>query len=1116
MASPTYSRSTKIHTQKLTQNHEKDTKMHELTAGQWHPSNLQKIRDELVPIASEEPRTDQVDSCNHVNKGIDSVLQILSGPGDTIPNYCCEEFGDLVGVIGDINPDMSFYIAQTLAIFGYVQDGDLIIRGVFTVSNCRQFYNRELNYYASYCDTPVPRFYRYLMALVFAIEEISKNPDILPNVTLGYHVYDSCNNVNKAIECVLQILSGPGDAIPNYYLEDFGHLVGVIGDKNPDISLSIAQMLRVFGYSQISYGAVDPILSNFRLFPSFFQALPNYSTQCLAIVHLLRHYNWTWIGVITSDDDVGEKQSQELKAMAAHYEICVEYIIKIYDRKEESSIFYENITFLKNSTSQVVVICGKFSVVILYFIELEFKKADEKTFIVPAGWMSHMIIPRTGKPKFHGSLVFSFPIKEIPDLKLFLREISLRNRPHDILVEQILAYTFQCLTSDPINNKFLLLELPLWECNRTIKLGELSHNLYDTERFGVTYLVYKSVYAMAHSLHEMQIQMSGNIKDKYKEVQLLMKKNLRRIHFRDPTGEDVYFNEKGEMSTIYHLLNYASPKEGIMISREVGHFNVSSQEGNQLRFNSHKIVWKNSDIPVSTCSEQCPPGYKRAIKPGIHKCCSECLRCSEGEISNKTDSVSCHKCPEDQWPNDMTQCLPKPIEFLSYNYCDTTALSLSSISSLCFFKTSTILGIFILFRDTPVVRANNQTLSFILLASIMLSFLCVFLFLGRPTHVSCMLRQTSFGIIFSVAISSILAKTILVYMAFKATKPGSSWRKFIGVKIPNCVVFFCSFLQVLLSITWLSTSPPFPEMNTHFYQDKIIFQCNEGSMLAFSILLGYMGLLAAVSFMVAFLARNLPDSFNEAKNITFSMLVVCSVWVAFIPAYMSVTGKNTVLVEIFAIISSSVGILGCIFFPKCYIILVRPELNSKCRLSRKIKANPLKQCKRNLISPSQSQKFISSPQCSPRKRWTLFNAKYIQDGDLIIGGIFTVSYYELITNAMNEVSCYCHMPIHRFYRYLMAFIFAIDEINKNPDILPNVTLGYHVYDSCNNVNNAIDSVLQILSGPGDAAPNYCCMKFGHLVGVIGDMNSEITLTLAHILSLYGYAQEKDFKGEDKE
>ncbi|XP_069601351.1 vomeronasal type-2 receptor 26-like [Ranitomeya imitator] len=422
--------------------------------------------------------------------------------------------------------------------------------------------------------------------------------------------------------------------------------------------------------------------------------------------------------------------------------------------------------------------------------------------------------------------------------------------------------------------------------------------------------------------------------ERTEETMLEEEQERARTPWSDPLGEDVNFNEKGEMTSVYDIINLAAVPVGKMSFSFVGKV-IASPKGNQLMLHSENIVWKNSDVPVSFCSAKCLLGYKRILNSGPYKCCFLCGKCSDGEISNGTDSVSCQKCPEDQWPNDINQCVPKPIEFLSYKN-DPAVLVISVISVLCFLKTSVILGIFILFQDTPVVQANNKTMSFILLASIMLSFLCVFLFLGRPTHVTCMLHQTSFGIIFSVAISSILAKTIMVYMAFKATKPG---RRLIGVKISNCVVFFCSFTQVLLSIIWLSTSPPFPEMNTHLYEDKIIFQCNEGSMLAFSMLLGYMGLLAAISFIVAFLARNLPDSFNEAKNITFSMLVVCSVWVAFIPSYMSATGKNTVLVEIFAVITSSVGILGCIFFPKCYIILVRPELNSKCKLSRQIKAN---------------------------------------------------------------------------------------------------------------------------------------------------------------------------------
>ncbi|XP_012811269.2 vomeronasal type-2 receptor 26 [Xenopus tropicalis] len=290
---------------------------------------------------------------------------------------------------------------------------------------------------------------------------------------------------------------------------------------------------------------------------------------------------------------------------------------------------------------------------------------------------------------------------------------------------------------------------------------------------------------------------------------------------------------------------------------------------------------------------------------------------------------NCLKCEDTEWPNqEKTLCIEKQIEFLSYAGDPLTLIFIIS-SVILFIIAAVILGIFISFRDTPVVRANNHTLSFILLVSIKLSFLSVFLFLGRPVDITCMLRQTSFGITFSITVSCVLAKTLMVSIAFKATKPGSPWRKWVGVKLANGLVFICSLIQFLISVIWLVIAPPYVEKNFRSEPGKIIIQCNEGSAIGFYIVLSYMGLLASVSFIVAFLALSLPDSFNEAKYITFSMLLFCSVWITIIPAYLSTKGKYMVAVEIFAIISSSCGLLFCIFLPKCYIILFKPEMNSK-------------------------------------------------------------------------------------------------------------------------------------------------------------------------------------------
>ncbi|GAB1303359.1 Vomeronasal 2, receptor 78 [Apodemus speciosus] len=526
----------------------------------------------------------------------------------------------------------------------------------------------------------------------------------------------------------------------------------------------------------------------------------------------------------------------------------------------------------------------------------------------------------------HGTIIFSHRQSEMFGFKQFLHIVHHSNYSSDISFAKLWWTYFMC--SLPLPNCTTLKNCANKTLFKWLFVPPLGMAMSET-----CYNLYNSLYAVAHSLHEMLLQQvdTGSEHDgKILEFNSWkMFSFLKTIQFVNPAGDLVNMNQNRTLDKeydIFYIMDFLK-QEGLKM--KIGNFSGRFPNGQQLFISDEMVEWATDikQILASMCSVPCRPGFRKYLQEGKAVCCYDCYPCQEDEISNMTDMDQCVKCPEDEYANiNQTNCIKKVVIFLDYE--EPLGVALASLAVFFSSLTVIVLCVFLKHHNTPVVKANNETLTYVLLISLIFCFICSLLYIGYPSMLRCILQQTTFAIVFTVAASSVLAKTITVVLAFKITVPGRRLRWLLLSGTPNYIIPICTLIQMILCGFWLGTSPPFVDADLHMVHGYIILVCNKGSVIAFYCVLGYMGLLALASFIVAFLARNLPDKFNEAKFLTFSMLVFCSVWITFLPVYHSTKGKAMVAVEVFCILASSAGMLLCIIVPKCYIILLRPQINS--------------------------------------------------------------------------------------------------------------------------------------------------------------------------------------------
>uniref|UniRef100_A0A3B5QDW1 Extracellular calcium-sensing receptor-like n=1 Tax=Xiphophorus maculatus TaxID=8083 RepID=A0A3B5QDW1_XIPMA len=768
------------------------------------------------------------------------------------------------------------------------QDGDLIIGGIFSFhfKLCCMFHSFNF------------REFKFAQTMIFAINEINRNPEMLSGVRLGYKIYGNCGTMD-ILRAALALVSGLQEDVADVGCPDTEAVRAILGHSGSTPTIAFSQIVGRFQIPVISHFATCACLSNRKEHPTFFRTIPSDYYQSRALAKLVRHFGWTWVGAIAVDNEYGLDGIAAFIQAAEEYGICVEYS-EAFSSSDPPHVVQRITETIKQSTSKVIMAFMSHREIKILASELHKQNITGPQWIGSDAWITDSsLADGEGHTVLLGSFGFTVPKAKIPGLE-------------DQFVKDFWEEVFDCSLNDTVNSQ----RRP---CSGTESLQTVESPFTDVSELRFTNNVYKSVFAVAHAL-DLIIKCGGN-----KILQ-----SLHRVNFTTVNGQRVYFDRNGDSPARYELVNLQITKRGIMEGETVGIYDATFPDDQQFIMNNISVVWANGllEAPVSECSKKCLPGTYKVLQKGKPICCHDCIPCPAGEITNLTESLQCFKCPPEHWSNNQRDsCIPKPVEFLSYN--EILGMVLAMCSLLGILLTTIAALIFFTHKETPIVRANNSELSFLLLASLTLCFLCSLTFIGRPTEWSCMLRHTAFGMTFVLCISCVLGKTMVVLIAFRATRPGSNVMKWFGPAQQRLSVLAFTLVQVLICLLWLSISPPFPFMNFVLFEERIVLQCDLGSAIGFYAVLGYIGFLSVLCFVLAFLARKLPDNFNEAKFITFSMLIFTSVWITFIPAYVSSPGKLSDAVEIFAILASAYGVLFCIFLPKCWIILFRPEQNTK-------------------------------------------------------------------------------------------------------------------------------------------------------------------------------------------
>uniref|UniRef100_A0A8C5I438 Metabotropic glutamate receptor 1 n=1 Tax=Gouania willdenowi TaxID=441366 RepID=A0A8C5I438_GOUWI len=835
---------------------------------------------------------------------------------------------------------MIFFFSYTVTAFVYERsaavpravarsvarmDGDVIIGALFSVHHqpsAEKVAERKCG------DVREQYGIQRVEAMFHTLDRINADPHLLPNISLGSEIRDSCWHSSVALEQSIEFIR---DSLISIRDDKDGSkwcidgtpsnqpppskkpIAGVIGPGSSSVAIQVQNLLQLFNIPQIAYSATSIDLSDKTLFKYFLRVVPSDTLQARAMLDIVQRYNWTYVSAVHTEGNYGESGMEAFKELATQEGLCIAHSDKIYSNAGEKH-FDRLLRKLRERLPKarvVVCFCEGMTVRGLLMAMRRLGVFGEFLLVGSDGWADRYEVVEGYEQEAEGGITMKLQSAVVTTFDDYYLKLRLDTNSRNPWFAEFWQYRFQCrIPGHPQENK---------NYKKVCSGNESLHENYvQDSKMG---FVINAINAMAHGLHDMHRELCPGqtglceAMDPIDGSKLL--DYLLKTSFTGVSGEDIYFDQNGDTPGRYDIMNLQNVGED-----RYDYLNVGSWHEGILNIEDTKLWMNSSDMVRSVCSDPCSKGQIKVIRKGEVSCCWICTTCKDNEIVQ--DEFTCKACELGWWPDDeLSGCQPLPLKYL--DWADVESIVAVAFSCVGILITSFVTFVFIQYRDTPVVKSSSRELCYIILAGIFLGYICPFTLIARPTVASCYLQRLLVGLSSAMCYSALVTKTNRIARILAGSKKKICTRKprFMSAWAQVIIAFMLISVQLTLEITLIILEPPEPVKSYPSIREVFLI-CNT-SNVGMVAPLGYNGLLIMSCTYYAFKTRNVPANFNEAKYIAFTMYTTCIIWLAFVPIYF---GSNYKIITTSFSVSLSVTVaLSCMFTPKMYIIIAKPERN---------------------------------------------------------------------------------------------------------------------------------------------------------------------------------------------